>query len=315
MKRGFKVGLALGGGGARGFAHLGVIKALERHSIPIDLVVGTSMGAIIGAAYCLNPDASVIESRILEMIKQPEIKRLESFFAQASEENHQKFVIQKLLGKIKNIYLWNLRAAKRWIIRTEPIVRILQELFKEQRFSNAQIPFACTAVDLNTATCVTIQEGRILEAILASSSIPGIFAPVKRGEQLLADGGVLSSVPARQARILGADFLIGVDLNPKYSKRESLTGLDEMFQADWIKSCYINRLNLRYCDWVIKPEIVNLSWSAFSQGKFCIQQGESVALRDIDEIKRALIRKRRFYFLRRFLKNFIPQSHKGIKKE
>ncbi len=304
----FRVALVLGGGGARGFAHIGIIKVLQGHSIPIDLVVGTSMGAVIGAAFCLNPDGRAVEKKMLRMISHPEIKRMESFFCQSSEENQQKFVLQKLLGRIKNLYLWNLRAARRWLIRSDPIVDVFRELFGNRSFSDVRVPFACVAVDFNTACEVIIQNGRILEAVLASSSIPGIFALVKRGNQLLADGGVLSSVPAKQARILGADFVIGVDLNINYSKREHLTGLDAMFQADWIKSCYLNKLNLRYCDCVIKPKLDKVNWPVFSQGPFCIQQGQSAALMVVDEIRRSLARKKRFYFLKRL---FFPRGIEG----
>ncbi|MGD9015092.1 MAG: patatin-like phospholipase family protein [Candidatus Omnitrophota bacterium] len=299
MKAKFKVGLALGGGGARGFAHIGVLKVLNAHSIPIDLIVGTSMGAVVGATFCLGPDVNALEEKLLDLVGRPAIKRIESFFAQASEANQEKFVIQKLLSKIRDLYLWNLRAAKRWLIRTDPIMKLFEELFDDKQFSDTQIPFACVAVDLNTACDVIIREGRILESVLASSSIPGVFAPFKRGNQLLADGGILSVVPARQARVLGADFVIGVDLTPTYVRRELLTGLDVMFQSEWIKSRYLNKLDLRYCDLVIKPEIVDFSWSAFSQAKFCIQKGELETLKKIQEIKQALIKKKRFHFLKK----------------
>ncbi len=300
IKKRFRIALALGGGGVRGLAHIGVLKVLISHSVPVDLIVGTSMGAIIGGAYCLTPDIITLQQKILEMLARPEIKRMESFFVQASEEDQQKFIIQKLLSKIKNLYLWNLRAAKKWLIRTEPISKLLENLFDDRRFSDVRIPFACVAVDLNTGTDVIIQRGRILDAVLASSSIPGIFPPLKQGSKLLVDGGILSLVPGRQARALGADFIIGVDLTPKYLKRELFSGLDVMFQADWIKSCYLNRLNLRYCDWIIRPEgVVPLNWSAFSQGSFCIKQGESAALRDIAKIKSMLIKKRRLSFLKK----------------
>jgi NTE family protein len=303
-KNKFKVGLALGGGGVRGLAHIGVLKVLNSYSIPIDLIVGTSMGAIIGATFCLNPDANALEEKILEVISHPEVKKMESFFAPVTEENQQKFVVKRLLSRIKDICMWNLRAAKKWLIRSEPIINLLQGIFNNKRFSDTKIPFACAAVDMNTASCVIIKKGKILQAVLASSSMPGVFAPMKHGSQLLVDGGVLSVLPARQVRNLGADFVIGVDLTPPYSARELPSGLDVMFQADWIKSYQLNKQDLKYCDWVIKPDIVNFNWSAFSKGPFCIHQGELAALRDINEIKRALNRKRRFYFIKRFLKKF-----------
>ena len=105
MKKGFKVGLALGGGGARGCAHIGVMKALKSHSVPIDLVVGTSIGAIIGGYYCLNPDVNALERSFLELVNHPRIRNLESFFAQASEDSDKKFIVQRLLCRIRDLSL------------------------------------------------------------------------------------------------------------------------------------------------------------------------------------------------------------------
>ena len=294
--------MALGGGGVRGLAHVGILRVLNSHSLSVDLIVGTSIGAIIGGAYCLNPDVNLLEEKILKLISYPEIKRLESFFMRVSEENQKKFIIQKLLSRIKNLYLWNLHVSKKWLIRTEPISEVLKKLFENKKFSDAQIPFACVAVDLNTASDVIIKKGRMLEAILASSAIPGIFAPYRRNEQLLIDGGVLSQVPARQARILGADFVIGVDLSVENIGKDPINGMDILFQSDWIKSHYIHNLNLCYCDIVIKPNVLNLSWTSFSKGPFCIKQGELAALREIDKIKEILVKRRRFYFIKKLFK-------------
>ncbi|MFC1592386.1 patatin-like phospholipase family protein [Candidatus Omnitrophota bacterium] len=299
MKKKFKVALALGGGGARGFAHIGVIKTLKLHSIPIDLVVGTSMGAIIGAIYCLNPDVEALKQRALGILSHQQIKKLESFFALSPEGSQRKFIIQKLLSKIKDICVWNLRAAKKWLVRTEPIAEVLKELFDNKKFSDTRIPLACVAVDLIKGTEVILNKGRILDAAVASSSIPGVFAPFRHDNQLLGDGGALASVPAKQARILGADFVIGVDLEDFNSQREVLNGLDAIFQSDLIKSHRLNKLNLKFCDWVIKPDIVNLSWSEFSRSSFCLNQGELAALRDINKIKDALLRKKKFYFIKK----------------
>lgn len=299
MKKGFSVALVLGGGGARGLAHIGVIKVLNSHSIPIDVVVGTSMGAIVGAFYCLKPDINFVENKLLELVSRPEIKKLEEFFIQVAEENQRKFILKKLLSKIKNLYLWNLCSARKWLMRTEPIFKVLEEAFNDKKFSDLKIPFFCVAIDLIAGTELVIKDGKILKAVVGSSSVPGVFPPLKQGERLLADGGILCSVPARQARIQGADFVIGVDLTPNPLKTELVTGLDVIQQADGVRTKYLKELNLRYCDVAIKPETDNVSWSAFSKGKFCIQQGEIAALRHIEVIKQALIRKKRFYFLKR----------------
>ena len=303
-KRGFKVALALGGGGARGLAHIGVLEVLESHSIPIDLVVGTSMGAIVGSIFCLNPDANKLKQQVLEWINHPEIKKMESLFTRISEEKEKKFIFKKLLSRIKNLYFWNLQSAKRWLIRSEPIVKLLKELVDNKGFSDTQIPFACVAADLNNACVVIIQRGKLLEAILASSSLPGVFAPLKRGNQLLIDGGILSLVPARQARFLGADFVIGIDISPKVSNKRLLTGLDIMYQADQIKSFHLNQINLKYCDWVIRPKTFDIGWSEFSKLFLCIQEGERQTSENIADIKAALDKKRRFYPFKKLISQF-----------
>lgn len=289
----------MGGGGVRGFAHIGVLKVLKSHSVPVDLVVGTSIGAIIGGCFCLNPDTEVLEQRFLEMIEHPQVKNLELFFAQVSDSSDKKFIVERLICRIRDICVWNLQKAKKWLVRTEPIVALLSDLFGEKKFSETQIPFACVAVDLIKGVEIIIREGRILDAILASSSIPGIFAPLKCAEGLLVDGGVLASIPAREARNLGADFVIGVDLEDVRLKKELHTGLDVMFQSDVVKTHFLTKVNLRYCDWIIKPDIANISWSEFSRGPFCLRQGEAAALQEVDRIKRALNKKRRFYSLKR----------------
>ncbi|MFH1339120.1 MAG: patatin-like phospholipase family protein [Candidatus Omnitrophota bacterium] len=299
MKKVFKVALALGGGGVRGFAHIGAMKVLKSHSVPLDLVVGTSIGAIIGGCFCLNPDTDILEQRFLEMINRPQVRNLELFFAQVSDGSDKKFIIERLISRIRDICAWNLKKAKKWLVRTEPIVALLSDLFGEKKFSETQIPFACVAVDLIKGTEIIIREGRILDGILASSSIPGIFAPLKCDEGLLVDGGILASIPAREARILGADFVIGVDLEDIRFKKELYTGLDVMFQSDLIKTHFLNEINLKYCDWVIKPDITDISWSEFSRGPFCLRQGESAALKEVDKIKNALNKKRRFYSLKK----------------
>lgn len=299
----FKVALALGGGGARGFAHIGVLKILAKHAVPIDLIVGTSIGSIIGGLYCLDPRADDLEGRLMGLLACPQLKSLQSFFAPAGQENDKKFLIQGLLCRIRDICLWNLKKAKKWLIRTEPIVGLLEALYGEKAFSDTRIPFACVATDLIQGCEVLIQEGRILDAVIASSSLPGIFAPLRHGSRLLVDGGILASVPARQARILGADFVIGVDLDDLHFKEEFASGLDIIFQSDLIRASAVNKMNLRYCDWVIKPDIADVNWSEFSRGGFCLKQGESAALKEVDKIKSALDKKRRFYNLKRlFLK-------------
>lgn len=190
-----KVGLVLGGGGARGLAHIGVLRVLQRENIPIDLVAGASMGAIIGAALAACVPLEEIEAAALRVGARREQLKLLDF---------------KLRG--------------RGLLRGTRVYRYLASLIKpELTFTDLCMPLAVTAVDILTGREVILSEGNVLEAIRATMSVPGIFEPVPRGDLLLVDGGILNNVPVDVARMMGADLVIAVDVFPAFS--QNLPGL------------------------------------------------------------------------------------------
>ncbi|MBL7081334.1 MAG: patatin-like phospholipase family protein [Candidatus Omnitrophica bacterium] len=294
----FRVGLALGGGGVKGFAHIGALKVLRAASVPVDLVVGTSMGAVVGAYFSSNPDNAQLEDRLLKLTEHPALKRIESFFGSISGKDEPKFLIKKFLDGIKNLYLWNLQITKKYLIPSESIFEAFDELFKETQFRDLKIPFTCVATDIKSGKSVTINKGRIVDAVAASCAMPGVFAPLDNNDQLLVDGGVLSLVPVKEIKDLGADFIIAINLAGEFHcrKEELNSGLDLILEADKIRGSYINKLNLASCDWAIQPDLNNVRWWQFSKARYCIEQGEAAALRNIDNIKRALKRKKFRYF-------------------
>ncbi len=180
-----KVGLVLSSGGARGAAHIGVLKVLEEHRIPIGLVVGSSIGAIIGGAYA----AGVPASRIEEAWRKLDLRR----------------VAQSLRPTLP-LHGWSSGQGLR---------RFLEELVGDRHIEELPIPFAAVATDLETGERVVLKEGPLVEAIRASSSIPGLFVPVEHGGRFLADGGLVSPLPVDVARELGAEIVIAVDVNLK----------------------------------------------------------------------------------------------------
>lgn len=297
MRR-FRVGLALGGGGVRSLAHIGVLKVLERENIPIDLISGTSMGAIVGAGFALTLNITELEKKILFLIKEKEIVKLESFAAK-SESEEKQIVFERLSSFVKELFLWNLRAVKRCLVDPIQIEGLIGEIVGERSFKEVKIPFVVVATDLQKGKEVVLHEGRIRDALLASAAIPGIFAPVDLRGRILVDGGVVSLVPVRAVKNLGADFVIGVNVAAKVMPREFHHGIDIFFQSDTIRAYELNRLKLKECDFIIEPDVGDLSWAQFSEGKMCIRKGEEAALKIVNDIKASIRKKRRSEWIKK----------------
>jgi len=299
MRKKFKVALALGGGGVRGLAHIGVLKILERERIPIDLIVGTSMGAVIGGAYALSQDSFYLERKILEVLKQKPIAKLEALAGESRPEE-KRMIVEGLVSFVKDLFLWNLKGIKRSMGNGAEIRQLIEELVEKAHFSQTKIPFACVACDLKTGDEIILNKGKMVDAVMASSSVAAVFPPVKLGERLLVDGGITGEVPTEAAHSLGADFIIVVNVEQKIFYDKFRHGMDILFQADEIRSHELIRLKLKMADFTIQPQVGDISWAAFSQGLRCIQEGEKAAEQAVDKLKSALIRKRRTHNLKKF---------------
>ena len=188
-----RIGLALGGGGMRGLPHIGIIKVLEREQIPIDVIAGTSMGAIIGGAYACGGDIGNIELAAAEM----------------SKVSHMIRLIDLTPGG------WNS------MISGNRFHTFLDERIGRQiHFEDLDIPFAATAVDLYSGKEVILQDGSVVDAMRASMSVPSVFAPVEQDGRLLVDGGTLNNLPVDLAYKLGADKVIAVDVMPSFAENK-----------------------------------------------------------------------------------------------
>jgi NTE family protein len=179
-----RVGLALAAGGARGSAHTGVMKVLEREGIPISVIAGSSIGAIVGAAHAAGIPVSEVEQEWRD----------------------------DMLAKLARSFLPTLSLAG--LSSGKEKRKVLQRLLGDHRIEDLEIPFAAVACDIDTGEAVVIDRGSLIDAVQASASIPGIFEPVRVGERLLIDGGLVEPLPVRACRELGADFVIAVDIVP-----------------------------------------------------------------------------------------------------
>ncbi len=249
-----KVGIALSGGAARGFAHLGVLKALVENDIPIDFISGTSAGSVAGAAFASG----------LSVAEIAEIGKKMSWFKMTGFSYSAK-------GLLSN-------AAMGAFFRKE---------FPVQKFEDLPIPFAAVACDLETGGEVILTDGDLIEAVRASCAIPGVFAPVVRDGRMLIDGGVVAAVPTKAVKKLGAEIVIAVDVLASgatyWGKPSTLIGI--LFQSTMMLLRAASKAHHYRADVVIIPKIAHLRPDEIGKMDELIKAGEEAALEKIDEIK------------------------------
>lgn len=296
MAEKIKIGLALGGGGARGLAHLGVLKALEEGRIPMDAIAGTSMGAIIGGAYAQYPDSGRLISMVHDLIDKFNLQSgwMEFFCREVEKNEKKKETLLKEIGYfVRKRFMYLVGASKISLEPREKLMDPLRIVLKDEPIEQAEIPFAAVAVDLISGKEVAIKTGSMINAVYASSSVEGVFPPLKSNIQLLSDGGVTSLVPVDAARQLGANFIIGVNI-PEMSRRDNKlgTGIEVILRADSLTREKLNKLVLATADVIITPQVRTTHWANFGRADECIQKGYEAAKNKIDEIKEKIEKKK-----------------------
>jgi NTE family protein len=258
-----KIGLALGGGAARGFAHIGVIKALEAQGIVPDIVVGTSAGSLVGALYAAGNNGFALHKLALEM-------------DEAAISDWSVPLFAKSTGVLKGEALQNY------------VNRTLNQIPIEKM----KIPFGAVATDLNSGLPILFTRGNAGMAVRASSAVPSVFQPVRIGEHAYVDGGLVSPVPVRFARQMGADFVIAVNISAQPDAQPSSSSMDVLLQTFAIMGQSINRYELKDADVVIQPKLGNMRGNDFPGRNVAVLAGEQAAAETMAEIKRKLIAKR-----------------------
>ncbi|MCR4275716.1 MAG: patatin-like phospholipase family protein [Candidatus Wolfebacteria bacterium] len=254
------VGLALGGGGARGLAHVGVIKVLESAGIPIDFICGTSMGSLVGGWYAATKD----------------ILFLENLFSKI--HNHDVFSKRKI---IKN---------RGEVFKDKSIAELLDIGLGDKKIENCQIPFWAVATDINNGEKVILKKGNLENAIKASSAIPIFFKPVKFNKQLLTDGGLCDPVPADVVREMGADIVIAVDVSSRwvdFSEEEfKISHMPALIgKVASVAEYQIAKPILEKADIVLSPAVLSFNWHDFYKAKEIIFEGKAETKRNLSLIE------------------------------
>lgn len=254
-----RIGLALGGGAARGFAHIGVIKALESQGIVADLIVGTSAGSVVGAMYAAGNNGFALQKMALDMDEATISDWSLPFFAKTSGV---------LKGEALQIYV------------NKMVMQVPIEKLKK--------PFGAVATDLNTGLPILFQRGNTGLAVRASSSVPGVFQPVRINEHQYVDGGLVSPVPVRFAREMGADFVIAVNISTQPDVQAAASSLEVLMQTFTIMGQSLNYFELKTADVVIRPELPGMKGSDFAGRNLAILAGEKAAMAMMPEIKQKI---------------------------
>lgn len=256
-----KIALVLGGGGARGLAHIGALDVLEREDIKIDLLVGTSMGAVIAAAYSLGIPIPTMESRATA---------------------------------ISWTDIFDPTIPKQGLIEGQKMQRVIEEILENKTFLDINIPLAIVTTDIEKAQEVVYTSGDLIKIIRASCSWPGIFNPVSIDGQLLVDGGIKNSVPVSIAKKLGADFIIACDVGFCVTKDKKIdTILRLLLQSFQIMGEELNTYQSKGADVIIEPDLGDIDQAAFDKSTEILRKGKEAAEEALVMLRKKLGLKRR----------------------
>ena len=280
-----KIGLVLSGGGAKGFAHIGVLKVLEQAGIKIDYIGGTSMGAVVGGLYASGYNASQIDSifkvtNFDELIKDFIPRSSKNFYEKRNDELYaitlpfNKFKIGIPTALSKGMYNYNL------------LNKLTRNVRHVRDFNKLPIPFLCIGSNIETGEEVILNKGYLAQAMLASSAFPSLFSPVEIDGKLLVDGGVTNNYPIEAVRKMGADIIIGVDVQDDLLDRNKLKEATRILvQINNLHSIEKMKEKIKQTDIYIKPDILKYGVISFDDGQEIIKGGEEAAFAVYEKLK------------------------------
>lgn len=280
------IGLALSGGGAKGAAHIGVLKVLEEAGIEVDYISGTSMGSFIGALYAIGYDADRIEDIFLDL-------DWNQIIFEDSIDRHALSIQEKQFDaryvREFPIQDWQIKLPKGLVYGhslSQTISQLTWPVNHVDDFSSFQIPFLCLATDLETGEAVSLESGYLPDAIRASMSFPSVLTPVEIEGKLLADGGIVRNFPVQDLRDKGMDVIIGVDIGAQLYKKEELeTVVNLMEQISSFKGVGSTQEQRELCNILITPDIEGYNAASFSDMEVLIENGKQAAMASIQKLE------------------------------
>ena len=281
-----KVGLVLSGGGAKGLAHIGVLKVIDSLGIKIDYVAGTSMGAIIGSLYASGYSGkeldSIFQTIDFQTLISDDLPRASKVFYERNNSERYaitlpfdnfKIKLPSALSRGQNVY--------------GLISKLTLHVSEVEDFSKLPIPFFCIATNVETGKAIVLDKGNLAQAVMASGALPSVFQPVIINNDMLIDGGVVNNYPIDELRAKGVDIIIGVDVQDGLATREELSSaLDVLMQINNFRTINDMKTKVKKTDIYIKPDIRDFNVVSFGEGREIIQMGKEAAVFNIDALVR-----------------------------
>ena len=293
MKNTF-LGLALGGGGARGAAHVGVLKVFKKNQIIPQVISGTSIGAIIGAMFASKPDPDWILRRLQEFLMNPNTL----FHSSLDMMKNRNFetLLENTTKKIEDKFAVIIGPDRSQIIKRDVIDEMLEFLLPVKRFEELNIRLKVVASDIQTGNEEAYESGDLVEAIARSCSIPGYVKPTKDGDSIIVDGGVTSPVPIDTIRD-ECEFLIAINIDRgKLPKLKNPNMLEIIKRADLISSRKLAKKNLINADYVITPDVLDIHWSEYRHFSLLVKNGIIAAEKEINMIKENMYKSSNIFY-------------------
>jgi len=276
------LGLALGGGGARGAAHIGVIQVLHRAGVRPDVIAGTSAGSTVGAMYAATLDPAWIEKRFREFIEHESFRTFNS--GELLDGRNQETFLSKVTSKVKQHYMVILGLNRSYVAKREILENAVDYLLPVDTFEELKIPLKILVTDIHSGEDIVHESGDLKEAIVQSSSIPGFFEPTHKDGRLLVDGGVTAPLPVSVLKKL-TELVMAIDIS-----NHSLKPLDDpnmieiVRRSDIITSLKLKDRIAQDADILIRPDVLGLHWSEFGKFDDLLKSGRDAAAKTLKSI-------------------------------
>ena len=281
-----KVGLVLSGGGAKGLAHIGVLKVIDSLGVKVDYVAGTSMGSIIGALYASGYSGkqldSIFQNVDFDTIINDDLPRSSTAFSE--RDNMEKYAVKL---PFKNFKIKLPSALSRGHNTYSLLLKLLIHVNTINDFSKLPIPFFCIATNIENGKQVVLDRGNLTQSIMASGALPSLFQPVTINDEILIDGGVVNNYPIDELRAKGMDVIIGVDVQDGLAARDDLTSAPEvLLQINNFRTINAMKTKVKKTDIYIKPNIKDFNVVSFDQGNDIIESGRYAAITKLSGLKK-----------------------------
>jgi len=282
-----KIGLALGGGGARGAAHVGVLKVLHENGIIPDVIGGTSAGALIGAMYAATKDPEWINKRFKEFLSSKAYE--EMGVSRLQSDQNPESVIGQVTKFVQNRLVFAMALTRTSIIKKDRLTKAFDYLIPVKTFEELKIPLNVYATDLHSGETICYNSGDLIDAVTQSGSIPGFVEPTTSEDKLIVDAGVSAPLPVCELKDK-ADYIIGIDISRGAPKEpmKKVNIIEIINRAERITSQYYTNLLSQRADFLIRPDVLGLHWSAFNKYDLLVENGTDAAEDKIIDLKNAI---------------------------